>query len=295
MHPVPGRKLLDRLRPVSSTGIQTAFRRGRALASGGRKMAQAMCLVFLAGCIQGGQGEPIRNLQALVVGCQDGAKGEPRAFVEFEIDEHGQSPLRELVRRSALFSYRFKPENAEDFLLVGGLPPAPGSIDLLPRTTEEATVGDDSPPTALVPRAFGRAAFKRLLFAVDAPEVFESPTLDGLIGRSADAPLGRVTITDVRADAEIVEVILDFEWNEILNASDASIPIGALVATLEVGVQDSIDVGPHVTLGTSGGQWLLFELNGLSDESARLTLNQWGHLYEGEVGTDLDICPSASP
>jgi hypothetical protein len=229
------------------------------------------------------------GLLATVISCSRDPSGES-ARIRVQFGRNGGTPpgIVELLPELRLWGYEYRPLSAGPngkTIDVGGLPPVPGFTDLLPPEVPGAVVSD-RPPTAEIPiegDPYQDFVFRNILVADKDEVVINANDIVSLVGKTAQTPLGQVTVTDARTEADAVALSIDFDWNASLGDGSLFQLKGSLASSLTVGERDALPVGTsYVISGTS--QALSFDPDAHDwMGSVSLRLDQFGVLYPGSV------------
>ena len=189
---------------------------------------------------------------------------------------------------SRLWSFDYQEGSGGGPIHVGGFPLPTGSIDLLPPSKNGASADSSPPPKAELPIMGDgeRLTLTNLLMGIEKRTLIEADSVMALEGKSADTPLGRVTVRGISSDNEAINVHLQFEWDESLRGAEF-LPKGSLLAQVSIGrVRTSAD-GPSYTLNGSGRQSFDFLLTPAERHGqATIILDQFGLLYPGPLMVD---------
>jgi hypothetical protein len=225
---------------------------------------------------------------AEVVDCRTEAG---RTLAEIELRPAGarRNDLTGLIPIAVLRSLEYQGPGSAP-VRVGGYPPAPGAIDLMPPPASGVRVEDRAPPRALLSfPAKGGLILRNVLLTVPGTVSLAAETPADLVGAQAATPLGRLTVTDARLLGHSLHVRLRHAWRGGLGDGSGLLPKGALLAQLRVGsVWAAAEAG--FVVGSGADQDLTFALPGPAHGSVRLLLGGWGILVPGPIRLPADAC-----
>lgn len=238
-------------------------------------------LVTLSVSCTGGVGRTGGLLRAEVLSCR-ATEGGPLALIQLGPTPGAPHRLRSLLPRAVLYGFEYRLGGSGP-VAVGGYPPGPGAIDLMPPPASGARTVGGPPPRALVPVLEDEGPIlSNVLMGVPMPVDIAAQGVGGLIGASGSTPLGVVRIVDAKVRQGALHVRLRYSWAEALVMDRALSPKGALLARVWLGdVQAPGDVSFVSADGRT--QDLAFPLPHASDGAVRLTLDGWAVLVAGPI------------
>lgn len=229
------------------------------------------------------------GLLATVISCSRDPSGDSmRIRVQFGRNGGTPSGIVDLLPELRLQGYEYTPLSAGPngkAIDVGGLPPGTGVTDLLPPEGQGAVVSDPPPTAEILIEAdpYQDFVFRNILVADNDEVVINADDFASLVGKTAQTPLGQVTVTDARTQADAIALSIDFDWSASLGDGSLFQLKGSLASSLTVGGRDALPKGTsYVINGTS--QALSFDPHAHDwMGSVSLRLNQFGVMYPGSV------------
>lgn len=228
-------------------------------------------------------------LRAEIVSCRiDEIPDTPDLRVRFDATSGTPDGMVSLLRDMQLYGYSYRPPSAlpEEAVHVRGFPDPPGTIELLPPSDTGATAQPAPPPVAGVPLddVPTELIFENLLLAKGLELTVAAGSLDSLVSKSVETPLGLATVTDVRAEGPAVTVIVSFEWLDWLRTPSGWLPRGSLLSGLAAGELSPTYAELSFVPGQGSAQSLKFRVPVAKRSGpVKLTLDQFGVFYVQQI------------